>query len=72
MFLRVSIYSVTVGGQPCTELDVNEDGTALTCLPPQPVSAFGQTSLPVTVSINVLIAVQCLFIYSTCVGVLRV
>ena len=67
-----SDYSVTVGGQPCTELDVNEDGTALTCLPPQSVSVFGQTSLPVTVSINVLIAVQCLFIYSTCVGVLRV
>ena len=67
-----SDYSVTIGGLPCTELDVNEDGTALTCLPPQSGSIFGQTSLPVTVSMSVLTAVQCLFIYSTYVGVLRV
>ena len=66
-----SDYSVRVGGLPCTELEVNEDGTALTCLPPQSVSIFGQTSLPVTVSMSVLTAVQCLFIYSTYVGVLR-
>ena len=51
-----SDYSVTVEGLPCTELDVSEDGTAITCLPPQSVSIFGQTSLPVTVSINVLTA----------------
>ena len=47
-----SDYSVTVGGQPCTELDVSEDGTAITCLPPQP--RFGQTNLAVTVSMFVL------------------
>ena len=51
-----SDYSVTVGGQPCTELDVREDGTALTCLPPQSVSIFGQANLAVTVSVFVLIA----------------
>ena len=67
-----SDYSVRVGGLPCTELEVSEDGTAITCLPPQSVSIFGQTSLPVTVSMSVLTAVQCLFIYSTYVGVLRV
>ena len=48
-------YSVTVEGQPCTELDVSEDGTAITCLPPQSVSMFGQTNLAVTVSMFVLI-----------------
>ena len=49
-----SDYSVTVGGQPCTEMDVSEDGTAITCLPPQSVSIFGQTNLAVTVSMFVL------------------
>ena len=50
-----SDYSVTVGGQPCTELDVSEDGTAITCLPPQSVSIFGQANLAVTVSMFVFI-----------------
>ena len=42
-----SDYSVTVGGQPCTELDVNEDGTAITCLPP----VLAQIYAPIVVSI---------------------
>ena len=54
-----SDYSVTVGGQPCTELDVSEDETAITCLPPQSVSIIGQANLAVTVSMFVLIAVHC-------------
>ena len=48
-----SDYSVTVGGLPCTELDVSENGTAITCLPPQSVSIFGQTNLAVTVCLFV-------------------
>ena len=42
-----SDYSVTVGGQPCTELDVSEDGTAITCLPP----VLAQIYAPIVVSI---------------------
>ena len=45
-----SDYSVTVGDQPCTELDVSDDGTALTCLPPQEPSLAGLHSSVVTVS----------------------
>ena len=45
-----SDYSVTVGDKPCTELDVSEAGTAITCLPPQSVSTVGLDNLPVTVS----------------------
>ena len=41
-----SDYSVTVGDQPCTELDVNEDGTAITCLPP----VLAQIDAPIVVS----------------------
>ena len=48
-----SDYSVTVGGQPCTELNVNEAGTAITCLPPQSVSVFGLLELEVNVSMYV-------------------
>ncbi len=50
-----SDYSVTVGDQPCTGLDVNEAGTAITCLPPQSVSIFGQANLAFTVSMFVFI-----------------
>ena len=50
-----SDYSVTVGDQPCTELDVREDVTAITCLPPQSVSIFGKANLAVTVGMFVLI-----------------
>ena len=42
-----SDYSVTVGGQPCTELDVSEDGTAITCLPP----VLAQIDAPIVVSL---------------------
>ena len=42
-----SNYSVTVGGQPCTELDINEAGTAITCLPP----ILAQVNAPVVVSV---------------------
>ena len=45
-----SDYSVTVGGQTCTELDVNEAGEVITCLPPQSVSIVGLDNVPVTVS----------------------
>ena len=45
-----SDYSVTVGGLPCTELDISEDGTAITCLPPQSVSIAGMLALVVNVS----------------------
>ena len=45
-----SDYSVTVGGLPCTELDISEDGTAITCLPPQSVSIAGMLDLVVNVS----------------------
>ena len=41
-----SDYSVTVGGQPCTELEVNEAGTAITCFPP----VLTQIYAPVVVS----------------------
>ena len=66
-----SDYSVTVGGLLCTELDVSEDETALTCLPPQSVSAFGQANLAVTVSMFVLIAVHCFARHSECRGYLH-
>ena len=45
-----SDYSVTVGDLPCTELDVSEDGEAITCLPPQSGSTIGLDNVPVTVS----------------------
>ena len=48
-----SDYSVTVGGLPCTGLDVNEAGTAITCLPPQSGLIFGTANLVVTVSLIV-------------------
>ena len=53
-----SDYSVTVGGQPCTELDINEAGTAITCLPPQSVSVFAQENLALTV--RIVFSLHCL------------
>ena len=48
-----SDYSVTVGGLPCTGLDINEAGTAITCLPPQSGSTtIGLDYLTVIVSIR--------------------
>ena len=41
-----SDYSVTVGGRPCTQLDVNVAGTAITCLPP----VVAQVNAPIVVS----------------------
>ena len=45
-----SAYSVTVGGQPCTELDIDEAGTAITCLPP----ILAQVNAPIVVSVCVI------------------
>ena len=45
-----SDYSVTVGGLPCTELDINEAGTAITCLPP----ILAQVNAPIVVSVCVI------------------
>ena len=47
-----SDYSVTVGGRPCTELNVNNAGSAITCLPPQSVSVSGLLDLAVNVSMS--------------------
>ena len=41
-----SDYSVTVGGQPCIDLNVNDAGTAITCLPP----VVAQVNAPIVVS----------------------
>ena len=48
-----SDYSVTVGGRPCTKLDVNETGIAITCLPPQSALIAGLDNLEVIVSMHV-------------------
>ena len=45
-----SDYSVTVGGLPCTELDIDEAGTAITCLPP----ILAQVNAPIVVSVCVI------------------
>ena len=68
-----SDYSVTVGSLPCTELDVSEDGTAITCFPPQSVSTFGQSNLAVTVSmfLSLLLFTALLYRHSDCRGYLH-
>ena len=52
-----SDYSVTVGGLPCTGLDISEDGTAITCPPPQSVSIAGMLDLVVNVSMLAMLKI---------------
>ena len=55
-----SDYSITVGSQPCTELHVSEDGTSITCLPPQSASIAGMLVGDSMVNVSIYVGLLCL------------